>query len=228
MNVEQETKPNTINAEDALKPVIEEALSVIPNEDAKREIVAKLSIVATFLPDAEALSRLKVIQSKVEAEHALKHLEKCNEMIKRAENALELNIKDAHRVHKAWTGLRSVFTDPINAGKKALRAALLAYDKRQKEIARAEEAKLQKKADKDAAKAGQDAPLINVEANTSGIVKRRVWRATVDSLPAFINGAAKDSFNRQFLEVKITDLQRAKTQNPGLKVPGIKFEKVAI
>lgn len=69
------------------------------------------------------------------------------------------------------------------------------------------------------------APTINVEAQTSGKIARKVWVATVTDTKAFFSACAVRHELTGYVEIDTTKMQRAKAANPMTEIPGVTFSQ---
>lgn len=67
------------------------------------------------------------------------------------------------------------------------------------------------------------APTLNVEAQTSGKIARKVVVATVTDSKAFFSACAVRHELTGYVEINTTAMQRARSANPMLEIPGVTF-----
>lgn len=153
-----------------------------------------------------------------------------------------------HKLHRRWTALRSLFTDPLAASKKKIHGEIVAWQQEQIRLAEEKQRKLQAEADERARKeqarleaqaaklktpekreaklaeaAAVIAPTITVTA-PKVVSTRKVWKVKSMDLGVFLAAAASDPSLRGYVSIETTRLERSKAANPALEVPGIVFE----
>lgn len=168
------------------------------------------------------------------------------------QNTLVKIINGLHGLHRRCTAARAMFVDPMKASRKTLKDKIGKWQDDEDEKAAAEQRRLQAIADEQArrdrealekkmsaakkpetqekyreAAAAVSAPVVTVEApRASGIKIAKVWKVTRMDSAAFLTALATRPDLHGFVEIKVTNLERAKAANNAMEVPGITFDKV--
>lgn len=158
-------------------------------------------------------------------------------------------INRLYSLHRGWTALRGRFSSPLEAAAKTLKQKIGAFEQEQQAAAEREQARLQAEADERARKeqerlqkkaaqmrtpekkeqyqqqaAAVIAPVISVPVVKTGTSFRTVWKVksydlTAMGIPAEVQG---------FVDIKLSNLERAKAANAMLSVKGVQFHQVRV
>lgn len=221
-------------------------------DEALREITETLRPIAEAMPEAIAYSKTVKVTNEAEAKQAADHREQMLKMSKTAKETIDGFgdglIGKLHKLHRRWTGFRGLF-DPLEDAARKTKQAIIAWQEAEAEKARQEQRRLQALADEQARKererlekeaeklktpekkverleaaAAVAAPVVTVATPTAAVKSQKRWKVksvdlTAMGIPAEVQG---------FIEVKISNLERAKAANTMLTVPGVEFHQVTI
>ena len=237
------TETNGLTIADAQKAKLLEVLKPIADGIAATLATAdRVAVVDKASADHAAALRDAILADAKTAETALRDFD--NGLIDRL-----------HKTHRAWTALLSAFKSPLEDAAKLVKGKVITWQEAEAEKARAEQARLQAEADERARKLKEQlereaaklkspekkqerleaaaavvAPVVHVAAPVAAVKTQRRWFVAGVDKAAIIKAAAADSLGilNGFLEINATALQRAKSANPELQVPGVTFEQRAI
>lgn len=233
--------------------VATEATSLQVSDQERAAIVATLQPVATRLPAYQQFAETCVISTKPSADNAASILGDIDRDNKSVTEAMEPWISRVFQFHRRCTGLRNLFTDPLAAAKGKIKGKLIAWQEAERKAAEELQAKLQAEADEKARKEAERltkeagklktpekvqerleaaasivAPTVRIEAQTvTGLRVQKRWVVKSVDLAEFLSAAAKDRNLWGYITVESTKLQRTKSANTMLEVPGVVFEQRA-
>lgn len=235
-----------------LELVIDETNTLTVRDEALAEITATLRPIAESIPAALAYAASLKVTNQAEADAAAARREK---IIADGTKALEeINgfqdglINKLHKLHKRWTTFRGLF-EPLNTASRQIKQAIITWQTEEEEKARKEERRLQAEAEERARKererleaaaaklktpekkeerleaaAAVVAPVITVARPVAAVKTQKRWRVksydlTAMGIPEAVQG---------YIEVKVSNLERAKAANTMLTIPGVEFHQVLI
>jgi len=216
----------------------------------KAALVADLRPIADRLAGYADTAANVVVSNEAEANgyaEVLKAIDADIKTVKACEVLTKIT-DGLHKMHRKWTALRSLFTDPLLTSKQTIHDCVRDWQVEQADLAMERQRRLQAEADERARKereklekqaaaykteerreaklaeaAAVIAPTVTVSA-PKAISTRKVWKVKNVDLDAFLAAATKDMNLRGFLTVELTKLERAKAANDSMTVPGVVFE----
>lgn len=244
--------PNTTEQIHELELVVDETKNLEVQDNEVRNLITQLQPIAAFIAEAKQYADTVVVANQKDALEAAEWREKMIESCKKAKDAIngfQGGIIDRlFKLHRRWTAFRGLF-DSLESSAKILKGKIIAWQQAEEQKAAEEQRRLQAEAEerarkererleKEAAKlktpelrearleaaATIVAPVITVSAPTKAVKSQKRWKVksvdmTAMGIPREIQG---------YVEVKITNLERAKAANTMLEVPGVEFHQVAV
>ncbi len=240
-----------------LEVVIADTSSLAVKDADRAELVSTLKSIAERVPQATQIAETLVIKNQADAEEAAKMRDGMLQDSAAAEGALrEFNgrqIEKLYRLHRAFTSLIGLFTDPFNEAAKKVKGKIIAFTEAEAEKARKEQARLQAIAD-EAARKERDrlqkaaeklrtpelreqrmeaaaqivAPVVYVPAPKSAVKTSSRWFVQSINKAEFIKAASENPQLVGFLDVNEQALARAKASNTLFEAKGIVFVRRTI
>jgi hypothetical protein len=237
-----------------IQSVIDATAELAVPSPLKAALIEALGPIAARIKEYKDTAEVTVVDTEADANEAARVCELIAVDIKAVEgqNTLVKIINGLHGLHRRCTAARAMFVDPMKVSRKTLKDKIMAWQDREAEKAAAEQRRLQAIADEKArrerealekraaeakkpetvekyqeAAAAVVAPVVTVEApRASGIKIAKVWKVVRMDAATFLKALATRPDLHGFVEIKTTNLERAKAANPAMEVPGITFDKV--
>lgn len=239
-----------------LKLIVTETNEVTVSDTALHDAARILQPIAMSIPDEIAYAKTLRVTNQAEADAAVARREIMlanATLAKDTVNGFQGGIiSKLHNLHRRWTAFRSLF-DPLEGAAKQVKQIVIAWQEDERRKAEAEERRLQAEADERARKererlekqaeklktpelkeerleaaAAVMAPVITVSRPTAAVKGQKRWKVKEFDLAAFLTAAANEPSLQGYIELKITNLERAKAANSALVVPGITFHQVVV
>ena len=219
---------------------------------AREKIVADLMPVYERLEKWQGAAQEIEINTEDENAEAVAIIELIDDDIKAVKEhvILETWTTAFNKLHKACTGLRKRFVEPLEASRKQIKGKVMDWQMAEEEKAAAEQAKLQAEADEQARKQREKlekeaaklktpekkeerleqaeavvAPTVRVEPPKRAVKMQMRWFASVVDASAFLAACVERPELQGYIEISESKLARGKSANKLLEAPGIVFEQ---
>lgn len=221
-------------------------------EDDRNTIVETLKPLVTDIGSAGQIASQYVCNSLADAETGVELKAGLSKNIKAVEGVLKASKQEAAKRHKAWCSLEAMFLDPFKAAYTSIHQKATQWQLAENERAAAEQRRLQAEADEKARKEAERlekqaeklktpelkeqrleeahqvraaAPVVQVMApKATGLRMAMVPKVKSLDQEAFFKALATDKSLRGYVEIKMTALERARSANNALEIPGVVYE----
>lgn len=232
--------------------VVNETNALAVSDNDRDALVATLKPIAEKIANAMIFADQIKVTNEQEAKDAAVSRDVLIEYADTAEKALRnfdnRLVERLHKAHRGWTSLIGRFA-VLNEAARKIKQAILSWQAAEEEKAERERQRLQAEADERARQelerlrkqaeklktpelkeqrleqaAAVTAPVIHVAAPTKAVAGQKRWKVKAFDLTAMGVPAAVQGY----VEVKVSNLERAKAANSLLTVPGVEFHQVLV
>lgn len=220
-----------------------------------KALVGLLVPIATRLPEYVEKAETAIVQTKADAEGLAALRGNIAQDIKaiKDDDVMSKMIAGLHSVHRQWTTVRSMFTTPLEEASRIAKGKIIAWQEAEAEAAenerlrlqavederaRKEREKLEARAEKVKSPEKQEAlreqaatvtpTTVHVEAPKTATRTQKRWKVQSVDMSVFLAAAAQNTMLHGLIEIKQSNIERMKSANPSMEIPGVAIKQVVI
>lgn len=241
-----------MNQLDDIEVMATDSKAVVITGDIQAALVADLQPVAERMASYTQTAATIRVTTAAEAQAAVQVMGNIDADLKtvKGHEVLTKITEGLFKLHRKATAFRALFTDPMTRDRKAINAAVVAYQQDQQRKAAELQAKLQAEAN---AKARREQEALEKKAASMKTVEKQEqyrqqaaeiipptiviptekfartskrWVVKSIDRQAFLTAAATDQNLQGYIEISETALARSKAANSMLQVTGVEFIQV--